>query len=309
MSRRIINPKALWKLRSEIKKNPPDIIQGWMHPGNLAAFYAAILSPKKIRLAWNVRLSLEIIKEMKIKSKITIKLGAWLSKSPNTIIYNSSRSRLQHRDFGFNKNSDYLIPNGFLIKKWVPDHNKRAQIRDQLLIGEKTKVIGYVGRGDAQKDLPNLFSAFQLILKKHPDTILLAVGRNLNKYNFSEDNIRFLGERSDINELMLSFDILCLSSRAEGFPNVIGEAMSCGVPCVTTDVGDAKEIVGDTGWIVPPRDSILLAKYLDDALSCSLEELKSRGNSARDRIVKYFSMQKAKDRYISIYNSLKSDKI
>ena len=136
----------------------------------------------------------------------------------------------------------------------------------------------------------------------------MAIGRNLNKYNFSKDNIRFLGERSDINELMLSFDILCLSSRAEGFPNVIGEAMSCGVPCVTTDVGDAKEIVGDTGWIVPPRDSILLAKYLDEALSCSFEELKNRGNEARERIVKYFSMQKAKEKYISIYHSLKSDK-
>ena len=70
--------------------------------GNLAAFYGVFFS-LKTKLAWNVRLSLEILEEMKMKSKITIKLGAWLSRSPKTIIYNSARSRLQHRDFGFNK--------------------------------------------------------------------------------------------------------------------------------------------------------------------------------------------------------------
>ena len=304
MSRGLISPKALWNLILELKKNPPDIIQGWMHPGNLAAFYGAFFSLKNAKLAWNVRLSLEIIKEMKIKSKITIKLGAWLSRSPKTIIYNSARSRVQHRDFGFNKKNDYFVPNGFLTAKWAPNEKKRNQIRDQLLIKEETKVIGYVGRGDAQKDLPNLFNAFKQISKKHPNIILLAVGRNLNKYGFSEDNIKFLGERSDVSELMLSFDILCLSSRAEGFPNVIGEAMACGLPCVTTDVGDAKEIVGDTGWVAPPRDFKCLAKSLDDALSCSDKELKYRGYKARERIEKYFSMEATKDKYISIYQSM-----
>jgi glycosyltransferase involved in cell wall biosynthesis len=304
MSRGLISPKALWNLRLELKKNPPDIIQGWMHPGNLAAFYGSFFSLKKTKLAWNVRLSLEILKEMKIKSKMTIKLGAWLSRSPKTIIYNSGRSRLQHRDFGFNKKNDYFIPNGFLTEKWAPNEKKRNQIRDQLLITEETRVIGYVGRGDAQKDLPNLFNAFKQTSKKHPNTILLAVGRNLNKYGFLEDRIKFLGERSDISELMLSFDILCLSSRAEGFPNVIGEAMACGVPCVTTDVGDAKEIVGDTGWVAPPRDFERLAKSLDDALSCSDEELKYRGDKARERVIKHFSMQTARDKYVSIYQSM-----
>ena len=86
MSRRLINPKALWNLRAELKKNPPDIIQGWMHPGNLAAFLGALIISKKTKLAWNVRLSLEIFKEMKIKSRTTIRFGAWLSKSPERII-------------------------------------------------------------------------------------------------------------------------------------------------------------------------------------------------------------------------------
>ena len=94
-----------------------------------------------------------------------------------------------------------------------------------------------------------------------------------------------------------------LSSRAEGFPNVIGEAMACGVPCVTTDVGDAKEIVGDTGWVVPPRD-FKSSKILDDALSCSDKELKYRGYKARERVEKYFSMEATKDKYVSIYQSM-----
>ncbi len=304
MSRGIINPKALWKLHSEIKKNPPDIIQGWMHPGNLAAFYASIITSKKIRLAWNVRLSLEIYKEMKIKTRATIRIGALLSKSPKVIIYNSFRSRNQHRKFGFIDKNDKLISNGFLLNRWAPNEEKRKIIRNQLSIKEEIKVIGYVGRGDAQKDLPNLFDAFDEVSKKNPNTILVAIGRNLDKYNFKSNKIKFLGECSNINELMLSFDVFCLSSRAEGFPNVIGEAMACGVPCVTTDVGDSKYIVDKTGWVVPPRNSKILAENLNLALSFSNEELKIKGKLARKRVLDNFSMETVKEKYISVYQSI-----
>jgi len=103
---------------------------------------------------------------------------------------------------------------------------------------------------------------------------------------------------------MLSFDPLCLSSCAEGFPNVIGEAMSCGLPCVTTDVGDASKVVGDTGWVSVPRDSNSLADCLDAALTCTPKELKNRGSLARDRIEKHFSMASVKEKYISLYHFL-----
>ena len=300
----LINIKALWKFRAALRDNPPDILQGWMYHGNLVASLGAFLSPKPLKVGWNIRLSLEIFSDQRLRTRIGIKLAAILSIWAKLIIYNSSCSRSQHRAIGFTSKYDNFIPNGFITETWRPDDAKRQQIRRELSISENIRVIGYVGRGDDQKDLPNLFEAFEKISQKHSNTILITIGRNLEKYKPQSDHIKFLGERSDIQNFMLSFDPLCLSSCAEGFPNVIGEAMSCGLPCVTTDVGDASKVVGDTGWISVPRDSNSLADCLDAALSCAPKELKNRGNLARDRIVKHFSMASVKEKYISLYHFL-----
>ena len=130
----------------------------------------------------------------------------------------------------------------------------------------------------------------------------MAIGRNLDKYSSNSERIKFLGERSDVHDLMTSFDLFCLSSRAEGFPNVIGEAMASGLPCVTTDVGDAKYY----GWhrMGCSRNADSLAKCLDAAFNCSNNELKYRGDCTRERIVKYFSMPSIRDKYITLYQSL-----
>ena len=132
----------------------------------------------------------------------------------------------------------------------------------------------------------------------------MTIGRNLNKYSTSNKNIIFLGQQSNVEELMKMFDLLCLSSKAEGFPNVIGEAMSTGIPCVTTDVGDAKDIVGKTGWISPPNDPISLAKCLDGALKNSQGQLKKYGKISRNKIINNYSIDRVRNQYISLYNSI-----
>jgi len=241
---------------------------------------------------------------MKFKTRSAIKLGSYLSRIPDLIIYNSIRSLNQHRDIGFNKQKDFFIPNGFDTISWKPNNKIQHAVRDSLGIQKNTKVIGYIGRGDDQKDIPTLFKAFNIVHKKHPNTILVTVGRNLKKYLSKNKNIVFLGQRSDVPNLMKSFDLLCLSSKAEGFPNVIGEAMSSGVPCVTTDVGDAKSIVGDTGWITHPGDPKSLAICLDSALKNSQGQLKGYGKIARNKIVNNFAIKDVINQYISLYNSI-----
>ena len=304
MSRGKINFIAAKKLRKIITQNKPDIIQGWMYHGNLAALLGSIMTKRKIKLSWTIRLSLEIFKSMKLSTRTAIKLGSYLSRIPDLIIYNSVRSLYQHRNSGFSEKKDFFIPNGFDTKAWKPDTKIRQSLRESFGISKATKIIGYVGRGDDQKDIPTLFKAFEIVFKKHPNIILVTIGRNLKKYPTNNKNIIFLGQRSDVHKIMKSFDLLCLSSKAEGFPNVIGEAMSTGVACVTTDAGDAKNIVGDTGWVSPPNDPISLAKCLDSALKNSPSKLKECGNIARKKIINNFSIKDVKNQYISLYNSI-----
>ena len=299
-----INIQSVIKLMQIIKNQKPDIIQGWMYHGNLAGLLGIFITDKKTKLSWNIRLSLEIFSQMKLKTRLAIKLGAMFSKRVNSIIYNSKRSLKQHRQLGFSSHNDYFIPNGFDIKKWKPNKDLKFKMRNSLNISNKTRVIGYVGRGEKQKDLPKLFRVFDIVKKKHPNIILIAVGKNLEKYALNSDRIIFLGERSNVNEIMTSFDMLCLTSKAEGFPNVIGEAMLSGLPCISTDVGDAKNIIGKTGWIVPNNSTTLFAKYLDNILKMPENELKKYGKSARELIIKNYDINKIRDQYISHYNSI-----
>ena len=302
-----VNIQSVIKLIKIIKNQKPDIIQGWMYHGNLAGLLGIFITNKKTKLSWNIRLSLEMYSLMKLKTRLSIKLGSMFSKRVNSIIYNSKRSLKQHRQLGFSSHNDYFIPNGFDIKKWTLNKNVKYKIRNLLNISSTTRVIGYVGRAAKQKDLPKLFRVFDIIKKKHSNVVLIAVGKNLDKYVLNSDRIIFLGERSDVQEIMASFDILCLTSKAEGFPNVIGEAMLLGLPCISTDVGDTKNILGKSGWIVPKNSTSLFAKYLDNILKMPEKKLKKYGKSARELIINKYDINKISDQYISLYNSILND--
>ena len=306
MKRGEINFQSLKNLKKILENQKPDIIQGWMYHGNVAAMIGAFMLKKKPKLSWNIRLSLEAFSQMKFNTRLAIKLGAIFSKKPDAIIYNSLRSLSQHHKIGFSMNNDFYIPNGFDINKWHPSNKMKSRIRNLLKISKKTKVIGYVGRGEDQKDLPNLFKAFDIVKKKNLDIILVAVGKNLKKYAIDTDRIIFLGLRSDVQNLMKSFDIFCLSSKAEGFPNVIGEAMLSGLPCITTDVGDAKEIVGNTGWVIPANNPLLLANCIDKVIKIKPEKLKKYSKYARQKIISKYDINHIKNEYISLYHSLLS---
>lgn len=299
-----INILAVIKLIKILLKDKPDIIQGWMYHGNLAALVGLFIFKKKLKISWNIRQGLEIFSEMKLLTRLAIKLGKIFSNIPDLILYNSVRSIMQHRDLGFMNLNDYYIPNGFDTQKWKPNKKMRKKVRNQLGIPSNTKVIGYVGRDDKQKDLPNLFKAFEIVKKQKSNIILVAVGKKLRKYAINTDRIIFLDERTDVHNLMTGFDFLCLCSKAEGFPNVLGEAMSTGLSCVTTNAGDAKEIVGKTGWVVPSNNYKLLSKSLKETSNYSHKKLLNYGNVARKKIINDYSIDVVKDQYVSLYNSL-----
>ena len=149
-----------------------------------------------------------------------------------------------------------MIPNGFDTDVFVPSDNARASVRAELGVPENTVLVGRIGRYHHTKDYPNFLQAAAMLLRNHPDIQFLVAGKNVD-WNNGElrrqvqefglvERIHLLGERFDIPRLTAALDIAVSSSHAEGFPNVVGEAMACAVPCVVTDVGDSSWLVGDT---------------------------------------------------------------
>jgi len=171
-----------------------------------------------------------------------------------------------------------------------------------------------VGRFDPLKDHRNLFEALSILKKKEINFRCILVGRDVNyendkisgwikEFGLSND-IVLLGQRSDIPEVMAALDIHILSSSSEAFPNVVAEAMISGTPCVTTDVGDAALIVGETGWVVPPSDTNALASGIADALEAfkNKKEWEQRCQLAQRRIRDNFSLEKMISRYRNLWN-------
>jgi glycosyltransferase involved in cell wall biosynthesis len=116
-----------------------------------------------------------------------------------------------------------------------------------------------------------------------------------------DGRVALLGERRDIAACYAAMDVFCLSSIHEAFPNVVAEAMAAGLPCVVTDAGDAADIVGDTGSVVPPRDSERLAAALAAVLSMPADERRKLGAAARRRIETTFSMARTRQLFDAAY--------
>jgi glycosyltransferase involved in cell wall biosynthesis len=114
--------------------------------------------------------------------------------------------------------------------------------------------------------------------------------------------ILLAGSQNDIPAVMNALDLHVLSSASEAFPNVVAEAMACGTPCVVTDVGDAALIVGPTGWVAPPQDSVQLAGRIEEARVAldgpGREEFSHR---CRSRIVDNFDLRRMVDAYESVW--------
>ena len=164
------------------------------------------------------------------------------------------------------------------------------------------------------KDLPNFLRAAGKLLQDDADLHLVLAGRNLGPdnpvltdlyANLPKQRCHVLGERSDIPALLSTIDILCLSSAwGEGFPNVLGEAMASGIPCVATDIGDCAHIVGETGKIVKARDPVGLVNAVQD-----LFENPQAGPLARNRITQNFSMDRMIRTYRKLYQSLSAEPV
>lgn len=299
------------KLIAEVWRFRPHIIQGWMYHGNIAATCAARFFHPVPPVIWNVRHSVEDMKIEKPATRFVIKGAAPVSFNVARVIFNAGASARQHHALGYDAGRSRVIPNGFDCSVFRPDEEARQSVRSELGVREDEILIGLVARYHPQKDHKTFLRAAAALRSVHHHIRFILVGRNVTETNSTLwDLIRqlnlqkaaiLLGERKDVQRLMSSLDIFSLTSKTEGFPNTLGEAMSCGVPCVATDVGDAKWIVGPYGRIVPDSDPAAVANAWLQLISAGSAQRKALGLAARNHVTRNFSIESIAAQYAALY--------
>lgn len=312
MRRMLPTLSALRKIAAIVGEFDPHLIQGWMYHGNLAATAGRSLAGHRAPLLWNIRKATDV-SEFRLMTRLTIKVGAWISKSVSRVIYCGRFVEQCHTKLGYSSSNAVIIPNGFDTDRFAPSAESRKLVREKLRLPEDALIVGMTARYHPHKDHPNFIRAAAIVRKTKPDVYFVLAGRGLDKSNAFirglaedldlRDRLIMLGEHCSVETLLPAFDVYCLSSSAEGFPNSLGEAMSCGVPCVSTDAGASSEVIGEDGWIVPTRNSEMLATAVTDALQKSSTEREVIGQRARARVVQQFSLSAVAERYAEVYRS------
>lgn len=305
-------PAALWRLIRLARRLQPDLIQGWMYHGNLAALVAGSFVPGRVPALWNIRHTPYDLKAEKRMTAALIRLGARLSSRPAKIIYNARISAHQHESLGYAADRRRVIPNGFDCGRFKPSETARLNLRRLLGLEDETLLIGLIARWHPMKDHANFMRAATRLAVRRSDVYFVLAGWGVDKNNsilmkVIQDagltgRVYLLGERTDIPEIMAGLDIASSSSSwGEAFPNVVGEAMACGVPCVVTDVGDSAWVVDDTGIVVPPRDADALAEAWVALIELGPEGRVRLGQAARQRVVTEFSLAQIVRQYEALY--------
>ena len=310
--RGVPDPRAIFRLRRIVRNFSPDLIQTWMYHADLLGGVVGALEKRVV--VWNVRHSNLDRHTNSTSTLLAARVCALTSRRvPRAVIYCSHAARETHEAIGYDSPLARVLPNGFDLARFAPDAEARRQARAQLGVGPGQTVIGLVARYHPQKDHRTFIEAARRFGSRR-DVMFVMVGAGIHDGNRSltaqvaaaglGSRVRMLGERDDVHAVMQAFDIATSSSVGEGFPNVIGEAMACGIPCVVTDVGDSARLVGDTGLVVPPSDPVALAEGWRRMDEMGVEGRAELGRRARDRMEKRFSIEAVAHQYAEVWREV-----
>ncbi len=211
-----------------------------------------------------------------------------------------------------------VILNGIDVREFTPNGESGARVRAEIGVSDASDEAEFVwlavGRLVPAKDYPNLLRAFAEVRLGRGDARLWIAGnaalgqiaalQQLRSELELGDSVRWLGLRRDMPALLDAADAFVSGSAWEGMPLAVGEAMAMAKPVVATDVGGVRELIGDTGVVVPAKDSVALADAMLATMGEGREELAARGRAARQRIVDQFSMDATADTWEELYRSL-----
>ncbi len=290
--------RALLRLVRLARETHPHVMHGYMNYASELCLFAGRLVSTKV--VWSLRATNMDYARYGWGLRWTFQMGAWLSRFPDLIIVNSYAGKEYHTAHGYDSARMIVIPNGIDTERFCPNPQAGQHIRVEWGIAKHEIVFGLVGRLDVMKDHPSFLRAAAELARERSDVRFVCVGTGPESYaaelrRMGEmlglgNRLIWTGAQYDMPAVYNALNVLTSSSYGEGFPNVIGEAMACGVPCVVTDVGDSARIVGETGIVVPPRDVDALTQAWRRWLTFTDTERLARGVQARARIVREFGL-------------------
>ena len=310
MRRGIPSLRAVFQYVTLIRKVKPDVIISWMYHANIFSILTKPVLPKH-KTIFNIRQSLYDLNKEKRLTYYIIKLNARLSSYADLIVNNSKQSIEQHKKIGFSESNNQFIPNGFELDKFKPSLCLRNEFRKKYDIQDGIIIIGNLARFHPMKNHLGLIKAFKTVKNECKHSLKLVLGGDninsdnreikslIDKLGLSNDCI-LLGRVESVNVLP-AFDIYISASLwGEGFPNVLGEAMACGVPCVSTDIGDSRRVIGNTGIVIGHSDNDI-ADGIIRMLSMPKEEFYKLKTSAQEKVIKNYAIETISRQYEQLY--------
>lgn len=306
--------RSIFTLAALLRDLRPDVVHTWMYHADLIGGIAGRLAGIKA-IVWGIRHTDLSVRANKLSTLVVAKLCAWISRFvPASISVNSEVARDAHVTFGYAASKMLVLPNGFDLSRFVPDAEARSQVRQSLNLPLDTPLVGVIGRFHAQKNQLGFVKAMRMLHGQRPHCHFLLAGTAIDAGNRElkaeidaaglNDVTHLLGRRDDVPALMAALDVLALPSVGEAFPNVVGEAMACAVPCAVMDVGDSAYIVGDTGRVARAGDMADLAARILEVLALEPAQYAALGQRARARVSKLFEIKAVVRRYEAMYTAL-----
>jgi len=282
-----------------LHEEKPDVICTFLPVPNLVALGCKLLRPR-LRLACGIRASNMDLQRYDHLTRFTYRMEAVALGIANIVISNSVAGKNVAMEKGVSGKKIRVIPNGIDVDRFDYNPEGRRKLRDLWSVADHEILVGIVGRLDPLKDHHTFLRAASRVAAKRQDVRFLVMGddgpvsrEDLIQLAGSLDlNHRMIwsGGRDDMAVVLSACDVVCSASAyGEGFSNMLAEAMACGRRCVATDVGDARTIVGQTGFIVSPGDADALASSIEQALD-DVHRAGDHSPEARDRIKQNFSL-------------------
>lgn len=316
--RRSVAQLRIWlKLCRFIRQQRPSVIQSWLYKADLLSIPLAWFSGAK--LFWGIFLSNLSKNYYPSSTWRAIRSCGFLAKVVPTIILSCTVSGARsHTVIGYPKSKIRLVHPGVDVAKFFPSDVKRIHVRQQNHTGTNDLVIGMLARWDPQKDHEQILrAAAELVRRGYRPRIWLAGGVGITNENLElaqlvkrfglQNQVVLLGRVEDQVAFFNGLDIFCLVSKGEGFPLTLIEAMSCGLPCVSNDVGDVRNIIGSEFCLPSVFAVDELADALERLIVFSPAQRGLLGRQNRSRVAEKYSLDKMRSQYDRIYKDVASN--